>query len=186
MKGIMFKEDLFKLTIERIKTQTRRTVNVPDDYELINHNDITGYTTFHYNIMDGKAGMIHGMYPRYRKGGTVYLKEPFIIDPPPSKDGCQIVVYKYGNNDSFHRTGWKNKMFMPEKYARYFIKITNVRIQKLNEISEPDAIAEGINEIIHIYPVLAFEALWKKINGKESWSANPYVWAYDYELTEKL
>ena len=41
---------------------------------------------------------------------------------------------------------WKNKLFMPEKYARYFIQITDIKIQKLHDISEKEAINEGIEE----------------------------------------
>ena len=126
--------------------------------------------------------MIHGIYPRYMPGETVYLKEPYF----PIIDGD--IMYKFDNWKVSHCHGtpppdilniaWKNKLFMPEKYARYFITITWVRIQRLDDISVSDAIAEGLDS------EQTFFDKWILINGMESYYKNPYVWVYEFELKE--
>jgi len=104
---------------------------------------------------------------------------------------------------------WKPSIFMPKEACRIFLKVTNVRVERLKDISEEDAIAEGIQPITahndpnrilgwHDYmvnpkygfntffdPRESFFSLWESINGKESLDANPWVWVYDFEKTDK-
>ncbi|GAH84602.1 unnamed protein product, partial [marine sediment metagenome] len=130
MKGICFTEDMFKLVITGEKTQTRRIIkDVPGYWDLIGKG-ITQLTAF---IKPGTGEMLN-VYPRYFPGEIVYLKEPFFIPLPfPGFD----IIYKYtlsrANLESSYK--WKNKLFMPEKYARYFILIKRVRVEKLCDIS---------------------------------------------------
>ena len=93
---------------------------------------------------------------------------------------------------------WKSSIFMPKDACRIFLKITKIRIERLQNISETDAVAEGIimNNIPHegwywmenIYstdcPIIAYEKLWKKINGEKSWDENPWVFVYEFERTD--
>lgn len=175
MKGICFKEPLFLSTIEGKKTETRR-------------------------IAKGK--------PRYKVGEILYLKEPYIFYDEKYMElktthGLEI-AYKYGNNMTLEEiTGeeglrWKNKLFMPELAARYFIKITAVRTERLQDISEEACLREGIimsqrdrMKVYFIpggkYPYVtarsAYEDLINSINGKSTWDDNPEVHVYGYELT---
>jgi hypothetical protein len=88
---------------------------------------------------------------------------------------------------------------MPAKYARYFIKITGVRAEKLQDISSEDCIKGGIVAIPQKYngafiydnlldreryntPVQACAALIDRIGGRGTWKNNPYVWVYDFKL----
>ena len=153
--------------------------------------------------------------PRYKVGETVYLKEPYIITG-------QTYEYEYLHENKTDITcikrngGYKNKLFMPERAARYFIKIIGVRAERLQDISEEDCIREGITSYLldpskaytHIKeygikdygikdygikdymggfntPQEAYAALINKINGKDTWDNNPWVWVYDYELKTK-
>ena len=94
---------------------------------------------------------------------------------------------------------------MPKKACRLFLKISNVRAERLKEISENDAIAEGISRSGNLYfdylryvkelprepfyrelnPKMSFMTLWCKINGVDSWESNPWVWVIDFERIEK-
>jgi len=100
-------------------------------------------------------------------------------------------------------------LFMPHHAARMFAKCTNVRSEKLHNISEYDAIHEGIEswespvhkskmsyqdylqpgikgiDCPYINPITSYMSLWHKINGKESWDHNPWVLIYDYKLITK-
>ena len=96
-------------------------------------------------------------------------------------------------------------MFTNTKMPFAQIKITNIRVERLQDISDEDCLAEGIiehiAEIIPNYPPYtqyccgisevycdtprqAFAALIDKINGKGTWESNPYVWVYDFELVK--
>ncbi|MDD2300452.1 MAG: hypothetical protein PHR52_05165 [Fermentimonas sp.] len=215
MKGICFKEPLFHLTLQGIKKQTRRIIkpqpdnirsfnrvlgNTPD-YEL-SEKPWTPEPAYHFLMHEGKY-----LNPRYKAGDVVYLKEPYSWISLGSRE--PVTVYKYDNEEyddefgtSFLISKWQNKLFMPESAARYFIKITNVRAERLQDISEEDCIKEGIkvgrcgNESKwmkafyvegdnqpYITARRAYEMLINKINGKDTWQSNPWVWVYEYELT---
>jgi hypothetical protein len=109
----------------------------------------------------------------------------------------------------FKRMTWKPSIFMPKIACRIFLEVTNVRVERLNDISESDAIAEGIYakpgsvsgtrwytkfiskteaRLEGLFTESAkecFKSLWESINGKESWEANPWVWVYDFKRVEK-
>lgn len=84
---------------------------------------------------------------------------------------------------------------MPRWAARTFLTVTGVRIERLQDISEADAIAEGVERIAYgpfeidghpVHPMTstyydAFAALWDSIHGPGAWDANPWVWVYNFE-----
>ena len=92
---------------------------------------------------------------------------------------------------------WKPSIYMPKKRARIFLEVTNVRVERLQDITEEDAIAEGIERVsiapfVHrfknylcnnkfIGPKESFKTLWMKINGIDSWKSNPWVWVYEFK-----
>ena len=96
--------------------------------------------------------------------------------------------------------GWKNKMYVKANLMPHRIRITNLRIERLQEISDEDCLAEGIWEAHNIglkgvtywYTSLAnspyrtakkaYAALIDKISGKGTWASNPYVFVYEFEL----
>ena len=102
--------------------------------------------------------------------------------------------------------GWKNKMFVKAEYMPCKIKITNIVAEQLQDISDEDCLEEGIyklcsangnggisysfvgassNKHIGLYasPREAFAALIDKISGKGTWERNPFVFVYEFELT---
>ncbi|MDR1340970.1 MAG: hypothetical protein LBK58_13095 [Prevotellaceae bacterium] len=193
MKGILFTEPLFHRVVSGEKTQTRRTIKPQPDF--ISEN-------FHW----AKKNNGDVILPRYGVGEKLYLKEPYFIDSP--------VIYKYDSYKDDHLIcEWQNKLFMPEKYARYFIEITGVRCERLQDISDEDCFREGIVEtqcisegnfnpvyenglnltdrkgctLIKQYdtPQEAYAALIDSISGRDTWKSNPYVWVYDFKLTKK-
>lgn len=139
--------------------------------------------------------------PRYNVGDVVYIAEPY-------DDGCMgSYIYKYGHKHKKELTelyGWKNKLFMPEKAARFFIRITEVRVERLQDISYIDCLREGIEKLFLETPDIycpnikycyygseyfnsaqeAFADLINKINGEYTWEMNPCVFVYEFELTK--
>lgn len=98
--------------------------------------------------------------------------------------------------------GWKNKMFVRADLIPHHIRITNIKIERLQDISDEDCFKEGIfkwdagqkdipfysfhNADIPDYndPRDAFAALIDKVSGKGTWESNPYVFVYEFELID--
>ena len=99
------------------------------------------------------------------------------------------------------KAGWTNKMFVKSEVMPHQIRITNVRIERLQDISDEDCLKEGIefdskaqsfycgfntstNSKIWLgrTPCEAYSALIDKVSGKGTWDSNPYVFVYDFEL----
>lgn len=98
---------------------------------------------------------------------------------------------------------WKPSIFMPKEATRIFLEITDIKVERLQDISFHDAIAEGIEREVdssgkswfknyggvefstsHMFkqePIASFQSLWGKINGEDSWSANPFVWVITFK-----
>jgi hypothetical protein len=91
---------------------------------------------------------------------------------------------------------WQPSIFMPKEACRLKLRIKNIRVERLQDISDEDAIAEGIEQTHLIknirfyrdyinggadYPVESFKSLWILINGRESWDNNPLVWVIKFE-----
>lgn len=177
MKGICFVEPLFNKVIREGKTQTRRiAINSKVDLSLAERLKLLS-----------KA--------RYRVGEVIYLKEPYCDDLVIDE-----IFYKYDNLQDKMNLGisiWKNKLFMPESAARYFIKITKVSLERLQRISEEDCIKEGIKKVStynYRNPIIkrkafgapqeAYADLIDSINGIGTWDKNPYVYVYDFHLVK--
>lgn len=88
---------------------------------------------------------------------------------------------------------WRPSIHMPRANSRILLEITAVRVERLQDISEQQAGAEGIQHDHRMWfatdeggpaftwPQHAFEHLWRKINGAESWEANPWVWVVEFK-----
>lgn len=216
MKGICFTELLFHKVIEGTKTQTRRIMTeqpyIKNDWFV---KDICGWDATHAVVERIKNSeptvfeIQQLLKPKYKLNEVIYLKEPYIDVPPMDR-----VFYKYSPSDVQElidmgfkvflkdKVFWKNKLFMPGTAARYSIKITGVRAERLQDISENDCLKEGIEdsdcggmkcvcfglrrgllfEELGSTPQDAYAALLNRITGKGTWEKNPWVWVYDFQL----
>ncbi|MGB3988457.1 MAG: hypothetical protein WBK67_02060 [Minisyncoccales bacterium] len=79
----------------------------------------------------------------------------------------------------------RETFFMPRCASRIILEIIGIRVERLQEITEEDAISEGVdrtNTSIHGYAKERFEKLWDSINGKKyPWSSNPWVWVIEFK-----
>ncbi|HBS2295330.1 hypothetical protein [Klebsiella pneumoniae] len=112
--------------------------------------------------------------------------------------------FTWGDDDGYEdgRSCWKPSIHMPRAASRILLEITDVRVERLNAISEEDAEAEGIDmEALYdsqdCYDCIAnhnmtgrptvtgaFKYLWDSIYGEESWKANPWVWVIEFKRVE--
>jgi uncharacterized protein YhfF len=93
----------------------------------------------------------------------------------------------WDDNDTGFR--WKPSIHMPRWASRITLEVVSVRVERLNDISEEDAIAEGVTPTMpnldRLDHVDGFAHLWESINGKGSWQENPYVWVIEFKVVEE-
>lgn len=78
---------------------------------------------------------------------------------------------------------WNSSIHMPREASRLFLEITNVRVERLQDISEEDAIAEGYGDPYKTHGSYKkwFKGFWESKHGAESWDINPWVWVYEFK-----
>lgn len=117
-----------------------------------------------------------------------------IVFTPPHAD------FRKGRHSKDPETkAWHKRLgrFMPRKASRITLEVTAVRVERLQDISEEDALAEGLTEWQGMWgwpedtqarwsrdPVAAYRCLWESINGSGSWDANPWVWVVEFRRVE--
>lgn len=131
--------------------------------------------------------------PYGQPGDVLWVRETFMRMP---REGffnykAHHPIFKYADDkiQLLKEFGlkWKPSIHMPKEAARIWLKVVNVRVERLHEITEQDAIAEGV-ETLGLYPGYSvssrgkFEGLWNHINGAESWDSNPWVWVVEFEV----
>ncbi len=193
MKGILFKPDMIKAIVEGRKTQTRRLAGLeeinpePDMWRPQVMEDGVWF----FENPDGGGVIIK---PRFHVGEVVYIKEAWDSDCTCDSPACNGVIYRLGYAGVIVPDKWRSPLFMPEKYARYFIKITGVRPERLQSITPEDCVKEGYPlgdipddrdekqmQISRLMRLGWYQFLWNSINPKTPWSTNPWVWVYSFE-----
>lgn len=195
--------ELTKAVLEGRKTQTRRICKYSrpnESYDIVfpifepKDYDNKGNNTSALNYAFGwrnDEGMFTGWNkPHYKVGEIVAIAQRYAdinIEPFP-----------------FCEAGWRNKMRVKADLMPHQIKITNVRIQHLQDISEDDCLAEGVykgqcgsidTHLMDAYyyrgniqpyctPREAYAALIDKVSGKGTWEHNPWVFVYEFELVK--
>lgn len=122
-------------------------------------------------------------------GQKLWVKETFKVNEPPS--GWIYRATDEAKLDPRDKRPWKPSIFMPRRASRITLEIESIRAERVQEISEQDAIAEGVESWIAVrepgfmrcrgihndnYHRRQYEDLWESINGKGSWARSPWVW----------
>ena len=193
MKKIMFndKYGLTKAVLEGRKTMTRRIIKAPRTME---GKDVYGFSVVTYRTgevvevmaIDEDEAMIGNILPKYKVGEVVAVSQAY-------KD---VPIYPF---DPYveDTPGWNNKMFVRADLMPHQIRITNVWVERLQDISEEDCRKEGIDyvggysesyyfghgvENIRLGNSYreAFAALIDKVSGKGTFESNPWVYVYEF------
>lgn len=201
---ILFSTEMVQALLAVTKTQTRRIVNLkgePDFHCMnIDDNGVVRTGWFPDHLSENKKLSC----PYGSPGDILWVRESWnTVDTFPEPDVFGLYLYK-ANGD----TGkFKPSKFMPKEACRLFLKVKAVRVERLLDISEADAVAEGIlKDIILPGPNFteiklyrdytgktagctdarsSYMTLWQKINGTESWEVNPWVWVVEFEKCDK-
>jgi len=207
VKGIMFKPDMIKAIVEGRKTQTRRVIKPQPPSDAI---DVFGWFAPEIQSnkapeglwMEDKNGLKFLQKPRYQVGEVVYIKETLYRHPYLDEAGYmldQTPVFINQTIGDCLKWRWQKDiltgMFMPQEAARYFIRITDVRAERLQEISLADIYAEGCpleKATVFTDPESGYQLksdayewfndIWNSINKPPyDWNNNPWVWVYSFE-----
>ena len=218
-KKIMFndKYGLTQAVLEGRKTMTRRVckydrpnetydivfpVFEPNDYD--NDGNIVSPLNYAFGWKNDKGDFTGWNIPKYKVGEVVAIAQSYEslgMNPEIAlndKDGIGFYT------KTKFAPGWKNKMFVRADLMPHHIRITNIKIERLQDISDKDCLKEGIykgqcgsadTHFMDAYyykgdiqpyctPREAFAALIDKVSGKGTWESNPYVFAYEFELID--
>ena len=139
----------------------------------------------------GASDDLCGRVCRYQIGDVVWVRENFqAVQDEGNPNGHDKYIYYRASESHPHLGKWKPSIHMPRWAARIFLEITDVRVQRLQEISEEDILAEGVKcpFPVEVYCEKGFQdhfkELWSTIHKPDSpngWNANPWVFAYTFK-----
>lgn len=200
---LLFSTPMVQAILEGRKTQTRRTkglefVNAePDGYsftgwerdpELADSDSIDIVPVQHYGLFaEFSKGEWLTKAP-CEKGDILWVRETHAVEE--SEGEYRIVIYKASDPD--YPGKWKPSIFMKRKDCRILLKVEDIRVERLHQLTIEDAIKEGIkfdDDSGYFFAgdvamagdaVNCFENLWCEINGRESWDSNPFVWVISF------
>lgn len=193
---ILFSTEMVQAILTGRKTQTRRVVKSEliieqAEFECGNRpNVIQSEPSLQYwtenSCPFGQVGdriwvrETHAFIPK-----TAYRASNIdqIINP---NDQETVAIFKAGFDLSQTGIKWKPSIHMPRWASRLQLEITNIRIERLNDISEDDAIAEGMIADDDYCAEEYFSKLWNEINGwdEKGWNANPWVWVVEFKVIQ--
>lgn len=213
MQKIMFNDayGLTQATIESRKTMTRRII--PHEFFTLTW-DVRDDTLVYENDFGDFIDIRRSIYAHYHVGEVVAVAQSYETIAPQHQD----VDYFFDEIAKAHHidvsnvsklVGYRNKMFVKAELMPYRIRITGIRIEHLQDISDEECINEGVmehpyqgymvdgivykncrykayNGSLRIFgtPREAFAALIDKVSRRGTWARNPWVVAYEYELVK--
>jgi len=185
-RPILFSGSMVRAIFEGRKTQTRRVIKRPEQWM------IEDYAPGVAMAEDGNGDSydVSTRCPYGRPGDTLWVRETHFVLKAGYKDGTdRDIVYRADDPDWPY--GWIPSIHMPRGASRITLRITNVRVERVQDISVKDAKAEGWNVDTVLFPLVNtrdkavswFRNLWNSINAKRgySWESNPWVWVIEFE-----
>ena len=188
MKPIIFSTPMVQAILDGRKTQTRRVIKIED----ITNNfdiDVDGSAYAYINPATGDSCPPTAI-AKYQVGDILWVRETWGKD----ENGEYVYRTNYGTteDDSFPPSmfKWRPSIHMPKDAARIFLKVTNVRVERLQDISEDEAIKEGAkaygpNNCSGTSARIAFAEIWDKTTTEHEWRTNPWVWVIEFEKISK-
>ena len=186
-RPIIFSGPMVKALLAGRKSQTRRVLK-----------PLPRRTIF----FDAKtAGLDQFQEPPYAPGDRLYVREAWTarmthgwtIADARSRMYQEEILYRADGCDSID--GWWPSIHMPREFSRLTLTVTDVRVQRLQEISAADSIAEGVQcgtceamnqSACHgrgcFASIDAYRTLWNNLHGPEAWDANQWIAAYSFTV----
>ena len=191
-RPILFSAPMVRAILNGTKTQTRRAVK---DRHIDSAPPACIFQWLRERCTYGQPG------------DRLWVREAFMHEPADYCWEASVsipcrpaeTVYRADHDGDTRGAGWKPSIHMPRALSRITLEITGVRVERLQDISEADAIAEGVHpggaclpdddtsSFSRIgpvcnasFPVARYAALWESINGAGAWEKNPLVWVIEF------
>ncbi|UIW10310.1 hypothetical protein [Flyfo siphovirus Tbat2_3] len=218
-RPILFNAEIVRAILDGRKTQTRRAVTPQP--ELTERSGFKWKGALFGAGSDDREtnrNFAHVKCPFGKVGDRLWVREAFqgplvdmelvddLVRNPDKYQKPEFCEYRadggkapeYVDMDDNLRQGWRPSIHMPRWASRITLEITSVRVERLNDISETDALAEGVIpepcdharrscEEVGCCGDTAkgeFSALWQSVYGEESWQANPWVWVVEFKMVD--
>lgn len=204
-RPVLFSGPMIRAILEGRKTVTRRVINHPIPDGIAGLKCTGDKWQFHHNAAysdrfpDGLLEIVNIKCPYGVKGDRLWVREAWY-------QGQTKIWYKADIDDLSQCgiTGWKPSIFMPRASSRITLEVVSVRVERLQDITEEDAIAEGVERHktgwkcydycpdhdrgydTRTSATASFMSLWNSINRDRgySWDINPYVWRVEFRRVE--
>ena len=199
-KPILFNTEMVRAILDGRKTRTSRIVKKP---YYIDNPDICRVSGFAmHSGINATNGMPDPDRP-YRPGDILYVRETWAINNITPNDPKWL--YKADHDCSirpYSKWKWCPSIHMPKEAARIFLRVTDVRVERLQDITPAEARQEGVKNaeynpecedkppwVLDEFELTQFSKLWnstipKKDLDRYGWNANPWVWVYEFERIE--
>ena len=208
---MIFNTEMVKALLDGRKTVTRRPVKL--DYERGMNGPVVRGKNGEVSVLS--FAPIAGLCPFGNVGDLIYVRETFCPDPDcdhDSWDDHELSFFEWNNSGcsaaflpdalktnehclfkagGFPDLKWTPSIHMPRWASRITLRVTDVRIERVQEITEDQAVQEGLAKHPQLpvwwspvgyqtSPIYAYEELWNSIY--QNWDENPYVWVIEFEV----
>lgn len=192
---MLFSTPMVVAELDGRKTMTRRMkglelVNMaPDKWSSIEVD--SPFKPIDIFWFEGDDERIAVRCPYGQPGDLIYVRETWA-------PAWNQVLYKANERyGKYEGQKWKPSIHMPKEAARIWLQVTSIKVERLKDITEEDAKAEGVEKIDESIfcwkhyggkyagcsnAKTSFQSLWQSINGDESWQANPWVWVVSFKV----
>ncbi len=208
LRPILFNTPMVKAILEGRKTQTRRVMRrQPDKVERFKHGVETADTDARYAILrcynrpkmfkKCNSGWFADAsyktpFTEFNVGDHLWVRETwrkYDCDECPCYEYCNCPphgTYLYYADCLDDEAKWKPSIHMPRSASRILLDITNIRVERVQDISEADATAEGMIADDDYCAEEYFSILWNELNGwaEKGWNANPWVWCIEFRVIQ--
>lgn len=183
-KPILFAGEMVRAILEGRKTQTRRVMKIQPKYSDCALSRLADTTDrerrkhidkLHWvRLSDDRLNVVYDDNRYFRcpyglSGDRLWVRETFTVM------GGLSFYRADGEMSSDDKKPWTPSIHMPRWASRIDLLIKNIRVERLQDISEKDAKAEGVDSVSE------FIELWESINRGDSWGLNPWVWVVEFE-----
>jgi len=185
-RPIIFSSEMVRAILDGKKTQTRRVIKSQINCNRVYHAEQDRW--LFYDISNDSYDLELDIKCPYGKpGDKLWCKETFVRQYTGFDYG---IIYKADGIKISEDMKWSPSIYMPRWASRIILEITGIRVERIQDITEEDAKAEGC-EIGHgltddspFFAREAFQKLWDSINAKRGygWYENPWVWVIEFKV----
>ncbi len=201
IKPILFNTEMVRAILDGRKTCTRRLPRKQIEEKYLEYDEwVQAVAVPGCTYLSEKE--FYMQYPPYQPGDILYVRERWC----KGSWGNEKERYYYKADDNDFYCTWHPSIHMPKEAARIWLKVTDVRVERLQDITDDEAKREGIQydecpagftwkqetDMHNCYTTTigAMQALWdstikKSDRDRYGWEANPWVWVIEFERCEK-